>query len=89
MELIDLFRQQEKISCDILIERFHGITFPELEREIKEYKTLTMDFAAALRRNNQLTHKGRQVKTKPDLKKICIEEGWTELFIDMEVNNNA
>lgn len=89
MELIDLFRQQEKISCDILIERFHDITVPELEREIKEYKTLTMNFAAALRRNNQLTHKGRQVKTKPDLKKICIEEGWTELFIDMEVNNNA
>lgn len=89
MELIDLYTKQEKIFGDILVERFHGITVPGLQAEIETYRKNIRNYAAALRQNGQLTHKGRQVKTKPDLKKICQDEGWNGLLNDMEVLNNV
>ena len=89
MELIDLYTKQEQIFNDILMERFHNITVPGLHEEIETYKQNTRNYAAALRQNGQLTHNGRQVKTKPDLKRICQEEGWNALLHDMEVSNNV
>jgi hypothetical protein len=89
MELIDLYTKQEQIFNDILIERFHNITVPRLRENIETYKQNTRNYAAALRQNGQLTHRGRQVITKPDLKRICQEEGWKALLNDMEVSNNV
>lgn len=89
MELIDLYTKQEKIFGDILVERFHGITVPGLREEIETYRKNIKNYAAVLRQNGQLTHKGSQVKTKPDLKRICQEEGWNGLLNDMEVSNNV
>lgn len=89
MELIDLYKQQDKIISDILLERFHDITVPGLRKEIETYTQNTRNYAAALRQSGQLTHKGRQVKTKPDLKRICQDEGWNSLLNDMEVSNNV
>lgn len=89
MELYDLFKQQENITSNILAERFHDITVPGLTESIEEYKGLVANYAAALRQKRQLTHKGRLIKTKPDLKTIIIEEGWEDLLKDMEVENNA
>lgn len=89
MEVYDLFKWQETITSNILAERFHDITIPGLTESIEEYKGLVGNYAAALRRNRQLTHKGHQVIAKPDLKKICIEEGWEDLLNDMEVESNA
>lgn len=89
MELIDLYTKQEQIFGDILMERFHNITVPGLHKEIETYIQNTRNYAAALRQNGQLTHNGRQVKTKPELKRICINEGWQDLFKDMEVSNNV
>ena len=59
------------------------------QAEIETYRKNIRNYAAALRQNGQLTHKGRQVKTKPDLKKICQDEGWNGLLNDMEVLNNV
>lgn len=89
MELIELYEQQDKIINAILFEWFHDTTVPGLTESIEEYKRLVGNYAAALRQSGQLTHKGHPVKTKPDLKRICINEGWQYLFKDMEDENDA
>lgn len=89
MELIDLFKEEEKIVFNILVERFHDTAVPGLQENIEEYKKLIKDYAAALRQNGMLTHRGRQIKTKPDLIKVCLKEGWDDLLKDMEVLENA
>ena len=89
MELIDLYEQQDKIIDAILFEWFHDTTVPGLCEEIEIYTQNTRNYAADLRQSGQLTHKGRPVKTKPDLKRICINEGWQYLFKDMEDKNDV
>ena len=49
MELHDLYKWQETIISDILVERFHDITVPGLTRSIAEYKALVANYAAVLR----------------------------------------
>ena len=89
MELYDLYKWQETIISDILVERFHNITVPGLPRSIAEYKALVANYAAVLRQKQQLTHRGRLIKTKSDLKSTIIEEGWDYLLKDMEDENDA
>lgn len=89
MEVYDLFKWQETITSNILAERFHDITVPGLTESIEEYKELVGNYAAALRQNRQLTHQGRLIKTKPDLKTIILAEGWGDLLKDMEDENDA
>lgn len=89
MELIELQREQEQITCLIFQEREEGRQLSSLPERIKKYKEMVRDYAAQLRSRKELYHKGEQILTKPAFRRACVREGWWNLIDDAEGKYDA
>ena len=91
MELIELEELSDKLIAEIYFERYTGQTHPTLKQDMALYKELIYDYAAILRRKNDLTHKGKIISTPRQFQRACEIEGWSWLLDDAkkEVSSNA
>ena len=91
MELIELEELSDKLIAEIYYERYTGQKHPTLEQDMTLYWSLIPNYAAVLRKKNELTHKGKVITTPRQFKKACEFEGWTWLIDDAEreVSSNA
>ena len=82
MELEELELMSDNVLACIACESFTGQKIPDLEERIATYHRLIYNYSEELRKKEQLTYKGRIIRTPAQFKKACEKEGWTWLVDD-------